>query len=114
MRLPNADRAIIPEAKLRDYILNPDHARNQGKARLFMALGYSRQDWARLETDIRQQHLAADAIELTKNDYGRKWAIEAPLRGPNGEATIRTVWIVDFQSGVPRLLTAYRVRSWPS
>jgi len=40
MKLPNADRAVVDLAKLRDYCLSPDHPRGRHKARVFAtALG---------------------------------------------------------------------------
>jgi hypothetical protein len=39
--LPNADRAIVPEAKVRDYLLSNAHPVGRFKAVFFIALGYS-------------------------------------------------------------------------
>jgi hypothetical protein len=40
MRLPNADRAVVDIAKLRDYSLNNSHPEGKSKARVFLsALG---------------------------------------------------------------------------
>ena len=47
--LRNADRAIIDERKVRDYLLNPCTRAGGHKARMFAAaLGYRRFDHARL------------------------------------------------------------------
>jgi hypothetical protein len=55
--LRNADRAIIDERTVRDYLLNPLHARGD-KARMFAAaLGYRRFDHARLITQIKGGYL---------------------------------------------------------
>lgn len=35
MKLPNADRAVVGLAKLRDYCLSPTHPRGRHKARVF-------------------------------------------------------------------------------
>jgi hypothetical protein len=40
--------ASIPAAKM-DYLLNPEHPENRGKARLFAALGYTLSNWRQLE-----------------------------------------------------------------
>jgi hypothetical protein len=110
LKLPNADRAVIPEEKLRDYLLDARHRANRGKARLFAALGYERQSWERLASDLRDQHLSQDAVEVRADSHGRRCRIDANLRGPRGEATIRSVWIVDIETGVPRFVTAYQVK----
>jgi hypothetical protein len=40
MQLPNATEVIIPEGKIRDYLLSPSHPRGQHKAEYFAALGF--------------------------------------------------------------------------
>ena len=110
MKLPNADRAIVPEAKLRDYLLSPWHREGKSKARLFRALGYSQDNWQQLEADIRAQHLTQDAIEVAPDDFGRRWRIEAPLRGPSGSARIVTVWMIPTGREEPSFVTAYQAR----
>ena len=42
MKLPNAARAIVDEAKVRDYLLSPEHPVGRFKARVFRAAGYER------------------------------------------------------------------------
>ena len=50
MKLPNADRAVMTEDKLRNYLLNVSHRRGASKARLLLALGYHPDDngWRRI------------------------------------------------------------------
>jgi hypothetical protein len=43
--LPNADRATVAEAKVRDYLLSPVHPVGRFKAVFFFALGFSREHW---------------------------------------------------------------------
>jgi hypothetical protein len=105
--LENADKAIIVPEKLRDYLLNAEHPENQGKASLFAALGYDRDNWARLADDFRSQHLTGEATESRPNASGRTYVIVAPLQGTLGRATILSVWQVDYGSEVPRFITAY-------
>lgn len=109
MPFPNADRAIIPEAKLREYLLNP-RGRSPSQARLFAGLAYTAENWRLLDADIRSQHLTQDAREVQRNAFGRRWRIEADLRGPAGVARIRTTWIILNGTDVPRLTSAYRAK----
>ena len=45
MKLPNRERAVVDEAKLTDYCLNPDHLHGKHKARVFSsALGLEAKD----------------------------------------------------------------------
>jgi Domain of unknown function (DUF6883) len=105
--LPNAEEASIPAAKLRDYVLNESHPDNQGKARVFEALGYAPDIWEQLAADLRTQHLTKDAVEGKPSGHGRRYLIEAPLTGPSGRANIRSVWQIDHGGEVPRFITAY-------
>lgn len=44
--LPNAERAEVPEEKLRLYALSREHLRGRDKARVFRsALGIGEEDW---------------------------------------------------------------------
>jgi hypothetical protein len=51
--IPNADRAIIDPAKLHWYLISRSHPVGRFKAAFFLALGYSPEDWRRLEADLR-------------------------------------------------------------
>jgi hypothetical protein len=106
--LRNADRAIIAPEKLRDYLLDPLHIDNRGKARLFAALGYTRANWEQLESDLRTQHLTKEATFGRKTEHGDRYRIVAVLRGPRGSANIRSIWQYDIGSDLPRFISAYQ------
>lgn len=93
-RLPNAENARIDPRKLRDYVLNPSHEMGRFKAAFFAQMGYSADDWQRLEQDIRTQHLNQPTEPGNLSAFGRKYAITALLRGPSGiSRRVTTVWI---------------------
>jgi len=52
MTLPNAHRALIDPAKLRDYLLSQLHPVGRFKAAFFIALGYSTDQWEVLRDDL--------------------------------------------------------------
>ena len=108
MRLPNAEQAIIPPAKLRDYLLNEENPRGRPKAVFLAKLGFRREQWMVLEAALRADHLTADAEEVQGNQFGRKFRIVAPIMGPPDEtAIIKSIWIVRHGEDIPRLVTAY-------
>lgn len=108
MKLPNATRAVIVCEKLRDYLLNPKHRRGASKAKLLLSMGYEADRWQRLETDLREQHLAAEVKDIEATDYGTSYVIVAPLAGPNGRrVSFRSIWQVDRDSVQPRFITMY-------
>jgi hypothetical protein len=106
--LPNADRAVIGEAKLLDYLLSRAHPVGRFKARFFTSLGYSQEEWGQLEADLRSQHLTQPATLVGTTRHGRKYEIRAILRGPSGHAVaVVSVWIIRAGEEVPRFVTAY-------
>jgi len=106
VRVPNSEQDVIEERKLRDYFPSSSHPIGRFKAAFFAGLGYCQADWAKLEEDIRTQHLPHEAQE-SDGPYGRKYRIDAPLVGPNGKrAEVVTIWIVERGEGHPRFVTA--------
>jgi filamentous hemagglutinin len=106
--LPNAEQAITPVAKLRDYLLDEEHPDGGPKAVFFLGMGFRRKQWQQLEAAIRADHLTQDAQEIPRSRFGRKFQIVASLTGPNGRrAIIKSIWIILDGEEVPRLLTAY-------
>lgn len=53
IKLPNANQAVIPPEKVRDYLLSSSHPVGRFKAIFFETLGYTDETWERLEADIR-------------------------------------------------------------
>ena len=108
MQIPNADHAVIDPAKLHGYLLSRSHPVGRFKAAFFLALGYSPEDWCRLEADLRSQHLSKDARAEERTSYGQKYAIRARLVGPTGDsAEVVSVWVVRTGEEFPRFVTAY-------
>jgi hypothetical protein len=109
--LRNADRAVIDERKVRDYLLNPLHARGGHKARMFAAaLGYRRFDHARLIKHIREGILTHEALRIDAVPYGERFRVEIPIVGSGGSAVVRTLWIIRTGEDVPRLTSAYPIK----
>jgi hypothetical protein len=108
VRIPHADRAVIDPRKLREYLLSRSHPLGRHKARFFRALGYGPSNWARLDRDLRFQHLTAPVAHVTETRHGTVFEIRAILRGPSGRsAGLVSVWIVRHGERHPSLVTAY-------
>ena len=82
MLLPNADRAKIDPAKIRDYVLSATHPIGRFKARFFRALGFSADRWEELESALRAQHLTQNAEPVAGGAAGQKFTIRAILNDP--------------------------------
>ena len=108
MRIPNADLAIVKQEKITEYLLNPEHPDNGGKAAFFLKLGFSRADWNRLGDALRKLVLKAEVTESMETVHGKKYIVDADLENPIGKAaSVRTIWIIDGGTDFPRLVTAY-------
>ena len=108
MKLPNADRAIVDIAKLRDYSLNPEHAEGKHKARVFRsALGFTIGDSDRLRQIILNQILIAEATQQSSTNYGQRFVVEFEVEGLKDLVAIRTTWIIRDEEDFPRLPSCY-------
>lgn len=108
MKIPNADRAVIDVHKLRDYCLNTTHDEGKHKARLFAAaLGLTTDD-ADILCDALLQVVKTHEARLGRRDeYGQRFTLDFMFEWRNRRAMLRSGWIIEHESGVPRLTTCY-------
>jgi hypothetical protein len=108
VKLPNRDRAVVELAKVTDYLLNPSHPDNGGKARFFGDAGFSARDPETLTTALRRIAASENVVIRTESRHGVKFVLDGMLERPGARAvTVRTVWIVESGRDAPRLVTAY-------
>ena len=108
MKLPNAERAVVEREKIVEYLLNPAHPDNGGKATFFLGLGYNQDDWASLAAALCRLAVATEAAQSMETVHGTKYVLDGRLETPGGKAPlVRTIWIVDRGLDRPRLVTAY-------
>ena len=107
-QLPNAERAIVEDAKLAGYLLDLAHHDGDSKARFFLAHGF-RTDWpADLRAALIAHGQAHPVASVRSLPYGMRYAVVGPLTPPDGTTrSLRTVWQVDNGTDFPRLITAY-------
>jgi hypothetical protein len=104
--LKNADRAIISPSKLNAYALNPEHSVGGPKARVFeSALGFTRDNAGDLLEQLRQGVRSTGSTPGKINEHGPRFTVDILVKGPKGEGIVRTGWIYDPGSDVPRLVT---------
>ena len=106
--LTNAHSAQVPAAKIRRYLLDPNHPDNGGKAAFFNAFGFTVQNWAALRSALEAHpgmHLVAN---VTTSRWGSKYEVRCSLPGPDGRnPCVRSFWIIDAANPNPQLVTAY-------
>jgi hypothetical protein len=108
MKLPNPGSATIEREKVVDYLLNPMHPDNGGKAAFFLSHGFNQDDWQNLARAFRNLAGSAEITKSVETSHGCKYIVEGRIETPGGKApVVRTVWIVDRGADVPRLVSAY-------
>jgi hypothetical protein len=108
LRLPSGESAVISPTKIRDYLLSSTHPIGRFKAAFFSVLGYTMDNWERLQKDLLQLARSGEAVAGQGSPYGQKYEVRGTLVGPSGrQARVVTVWIVLNGETYPQLVTAY-------
>ena len=107
-RLPSAEHAVATDDKVRDYLLNPRHPNNGGKADQFTRCGFSRDRHDVLATALRMHAMTNEVIDRSTSRHGEKFVVRCHLVTPDGRNPCRTsVWMINHGTTLPRLITAY-------
>ena len=106
--MPNADLAVVDQDKITNYLLNPAHPDNGGKAPFFLALGFRRNGWQSLAAALRRLANTTAVTKKMESPHGLKYALDGKIETPSGRSPrVLTIWIVDKGLQAPRLVTAY-------
>lgn len=62
MKLPNADRAVVDERKLKDYLLSRSHQVGRFKALAFAAVGIEAQNWLEFREQLLRMARSGEAV----------------------------------------------------
>jgi hypothetical protein len=107
MKLPNADRAIIPREKLIGYCLNPEHPKGKHKARVFQsALGITYENVDYLDDLVRQAAIAGEVVQERSAPFGQEFKVDWTVPGFD-QVQLRTLWIISSDSTIPQLVSAF-------
>ena len=108
MRLPGGERAIVPLARVSDYLLNPTHETGKHKARVFLAaLGLTAAEAGIVRSWLVDLAREGDATRGNCDAHGERFAISGMLSYKGREARVRTAWIVRPGRTEPEFLTAF-------
>lgn len=108
MLIPNAEQAIVDIRKLRDYCLNLEHDDGKHKARLFASiLGMAANDAEELR-QILLEVVKTHEEQLGRQDkFGQRYTLDFQIEWQNRKATLRSGWIIEHGSEIPKLTTCY-------
>ena len=108
MKLPGADKAIIPASKIVNYLLSPTHRAGKSKATFFSAFGFSANDWQTMADALRCHAIENESSEQERTVFGIRYVIDGRMRAPDGSIlNVRSVWHIDVGSRAPRFVTAH-------
>jgi hypothetical protein len=108
MKLPNRHKAVIPEAKIREYLLSTSHPYGRHKAAFFQRFGFSAESSGVLTSALRAHAEQCDVVRVDDTEFGTRYIVEGQLITPDGRApTVRVVWFIEKGGNRPRLVTVY-------
>jgi len=108
MKLPNAERAFVDIAKLRDYSLDLAHIEGKHKARVFAAsLGLTRNDSNWMRDQLLSVAKTHDCQLGRKTEHGQRYLLDFTLAFRDKSARLRSAWNVRPDENFPRLVTCY-------
>ena len=104
---PVADEALVAATLRGDEQAFAEIVRRY-KARVFAsALGLTADQADELQTALLQAASAEEATATDADEYGQRYVIDFTMKGPAGEARVRSSWIVRTGEDFPRLTSSY-------
>src|ERR1017187_7444560 len=85
MKLPNPDKLVVGREKIADYLLNPAHPDNGGKAEFFGKVGFQRKEWEKLAAAFRGLAQTTEVTSHAESPHGRKYVIVGQIESPVGK-----------------------------
>ena len=106
MKLPNIERASIPERKITHCLLSTAHRDGQHKAKFFH--GFKAEAWQELAAALLNHARLHEVVETVPTPFGRNYVIEGSLPAPDGRtARVRVVWFIANGEETATLATPY-------
>lgn len=107
-KLPNAENAIIPDAKFTKYIFDGEHPEGLAKGRAFSSrLGYDINNWQELQNEIKHKALKYPATFKDNNGYGNRYEQKIVIYGKKGTPANVVVGWMHKSDGSISMSSAY-------
>jgi hypothetical protein len=108
MTLPHAKNAEVADRKLTSYLLDQAHPQNQGKAAFYAIVGFTLENPDDLRLALLTHIAVNEVTKVINTEFGIRYVVEGLMSCPNGKKyPIRSVWFIDNDSEIPKLVTAY-------
>lgn len=82
MKLPNAERAVVPSRKLTHYLLSTTHRDGQHKGEFFRHFGFSPDDWQALASALLNHARNHEVVGMVSTPFGKNYVVEGPCPHP--------------------------------
>ena len=106
--MPNAERATVPERKVKLYLLNPAHPAGGSKAAFFLRFGFAADEWEPMAEALLRHARENDVVETEQTRHGTRFAVDGVLTAPDGSGlNVRSAWFMDNGASSPRFVTAH-------
>lgn len=106
MFVPNAENAVVDIRKLTSYALDPNNEVGKHKARVFAAaLNLTQKDAPFLRTALLEAVRTIEAEIGRLDEHGQRYTVDFEFQWRGKSAIIRSRWIIDINSEIPRLIT---------
>lgn len=100
----------IDPRKLINYCLNKNHKKGFSKAIMFeQYLGFTPENHQIFLAQIQTQAMEGEAMIGYYDDYGQRYRVDISIVGVKlgQKETVRTGWLVDPETKIARLITAF-------
>lgn len=108
LKLPNVEKAILPEPKFTKYLFDENSEKGYPKGRAFAdRLGYSLDNWKKLQEALKRGAMEYPAEYVDNNGYGDRYVQKMVLYGEKGTpANVVVAWLKKVD-GTTTLTSAY-------
>ena len=111
MKLPNVENAVVPEAKIVDYLLSETHFDGRHKAAFFKRFGFTAENWRELADALMRHVDEHDVAKEEPSPFGKRFVVEGIMDTPDGRAPgVRTVWFLRSEETICQFVTAYPLK----
>lgn len=108
MKLPNAERAVVPRSKITHYLLSTAHRDGQHKAAFFQSFGFKLETWEALASALLNHARTYEVNEVVLTPFGQNYVVEGLLLAPDSRTPrVRAVWFIANREEIATLATAY-------
>jgi hypothetical protein len=111
LKLPNYEQAVVPQRKITDYLLSPNHPDGQSKEKFFTAFGFTISDWEGMANALLYHVADCELAKIENSPFGTRYVVEGSILTPDRRnPLIRSVWFIEDGDSIPKFVTAYPLK----